>query len=153
MSSLCGFTASVLLLCLCSSPIPSLAQTPKNPASLDSAWQPLLQRLVADGFEQTALETLFARMGPQSYTPAYMGLKITELYGVPGIGINRENSPPPIIPEGYTPPVNGTSVGSCLAFIQEHAAILADIEKKYGVQAPVILAILLVETGLGQDLG
>jgi membrane-bound lytic murein transglycosylase B len=130
-----------------------LAQTPKDPASLDPAWQPLLQRLVADGFEQTALETLFARMGPQSYTPAYMGLKITELYGVPGIGINREKSPPPIMPEGYTPPVNDTSVGSCLAFIQEHAATLADIEKKYGVQAPVILAILLVETGLGQDLG
>lgn len=82
-----------------------------------------------------------------------MGLKITELYGVPGIGINREKAPPPIMPEGYTPPVNDTTVGSCLAFIREHAATLADIEKKYGVQAPIILAILLVETGLGQDLG
>jgi len=163
MSGLCKkLTASILLFCLCSAPGLSMAQTPEDPpplsaedigTSLDPAWKPLIQRLAADGFEQTALETLFARLGPESYTPAYMGLKITELYGVPGIGINRKKAPPPVLPEGYTPPVSDNSVGACLALIQEHAATLADIKEKYGVQAPIILAILLVETGLGLDLG
>jgi len=64
----------------------------------------LIQRLTGDGFEQTILETLFMRLGPESYTPAYTALKITELYGVPGIGINREKAPSPVFPEGYSPP-------------------------------------------------
>jgi len=152
----------ILLFCLCFAPGLSMAQTPKEMptlaaenmgVTLDPAWKPLTRRLVADGFEQANMETLFARLGPNSYTPAYMSLKITELYSVPGIGINREKAPSPVLPKGYTPPVSNNSVGAVLALIHEHVATLADIEEKYSVQASIILAILLVETGLGLNLG
>lgn len=133
-----------------SAPCPSSSGPADAP---DPAWNPLIRRLAADGFDLQAVEDLFSRLGPESYSPAYMAAKITELYGVPGIGIRREHAPLPRPPAGYAPPIPDNTVGSCLVFIKEQAAALADIERKYGVPAPVIIAVLLIETGLGQDLG
>lgn len=130
-----------------------LADLPASPDLPDPAWLPLIRRLAADGFDANTMADLFTRLGSGSYTPAYMGAKITELYGTPGIGINRDKVPSPKIPPGYTPPVSDISVGSCLAFLKEYESVLTDIRVKHGVSAPVILAVLLIETGLGQDLG
>ena len=124
-----------------------------TPASLDPAWASLVQRLEGDGFDLAATEQIFSRLGPESYSPAYMGAKILELYGIPGIGINREKAPEPALPDSYEPPVPDVTVGSCLNFIKRHENTLAEIEKKHGVQASAILAVLLIETSLGQDLG
>ena len=125
----------------------------RHAAGLDPAWQALITRLVNDGFDKEEMEAIFGRLGPASYSPAFMAAKITELYGIPGIGINRDTAPAPTHPEGYTPPVADITVGSCLEFIKEHKATLEAIEKAHGVHAPTILAVLLIETSLGQDLG
>ena len=127
--------------------------TGRQTAGLDPSWQALIARLANDGFDQAEMETIFSRLGPESYSPAFMAAKITELYGIPGIGINRDTATAPAPPEGYTPPVTDTTVGSCLDFIKEHKATFDAIEKTHGVPAPTILAVLLIETGLGQDLG
>ncbi len=120
---------------------------------LDLAWRPLIDRLVIDGFDREKMEALFISLGPRSYSPAYMATKITELYGVGGIGINRENGAAPAMPEDYEQPVSDVTVGSCMEFMKKYAFDLAAIEDKHGVPARVIIAILLVETGLGLDLG
>lgn len=121
--------------------------------ALDPAWKPLIDRLVEDGFDRAKMEGLFAGLGPQSYSPAYMATKITELYGVGGIGINRAAGAVPELPENYEQPVSDVTVGSCMEFIKKYAFDLAAIEDKHGVPARVIIAVLLVETGLGLDLG
>ena len=120
---------------------------------LDPAWRPLIDRLASDGFEREKMEALFISLGPRSYSPAYMAAKITELYGVGGIGINRENGAAPVMPENYEQPVSDVTVGSCMEFMKKYAVDLAAIEDEHGVPARVIIAILLVETGLGLDLG
>jgi membrane-bound lytic murein transglycosylase B len=130
-----------------------LAAGAPSPVAPDPAWMALIDRLEADGFDRRELETVFAGLGPRSYSPAYMANKIAELYGVGGIGINREGSVPPALPENYEQPLSDATVGSCLAFIAQYAFDLADIEDRYGVPARVIIAILLVETNLGLDLG
>ena len=121
--------------------------------ALDSAWRPLIDRLAADGFDREKMETLFTSLGPQSYSPAYMAAKITELYGVGGIGINRSSGAVPEMPEDYEQPLSDVTIGSCMEVIKKHAEDLAAIEDRHGVPARVIIAVLLVETGLGLDLG
>lgn len=121
--------------------------------ALDAAWKPLISRLADDGFDPEKMEALFTSLGPQSYSPAYMAAKITELYGVGGIGINRASGAVPELPEDYEQPLSDVTVGSCLELMKKYADDLAAIENRYGVPARVIVAILLVETGLGLDLG
>jgi membrane-bound lytic murein transglycosylase B len=112
-----------------------------------------MERLAADGFNRGELAKLFARLGPNSYSPAYMAAKITELYGVAGIGIRRDNAPSPETPQDFLPPVDDVTVRSCLKFLQEHADELNQAEKRHGVPPSVILAVLVIETRLGLDLG
>ncbi len=140
----------LFFLALCS--LPAHAQQQAAP-SLDPAWMPLIERLAEDGFDRAATERSFSSLGPTSYSPAFMAAKVLELHGVPGIGIRRDNVPEPLLPEGYAPPTPDITVGSCLDFITRHKKLLEDIHNKHGVRAPAILAVLLIETGLGQDLG
>lgn len=121
--------------------------------ALDSAWLPLIERLESDGFDGRTLRRAFARLGPDSYTPAFMGLKVGELHGVFGIGIRRTALTTPLPPPGYSPPVKDTSLGSVLAFMKCHADTLAAVTKLYGVEAESIMGILLMETALGLTLG
>ncbi len=120
---------------------------------LDPAWVPLIERLAADGFDKAATRRLFARLGPESFTPAYMAAKITELHGVGGIGIRREDQLAPILPENRPTPPERLNIGACKALIATYADVFKDIKAKHGVPASEIVAILLVETGLGGDLG
>ena len=122
-------------------------------ASVDPAWAPLLARLEADGMERTDLDTLFARLGPESWTPAFMAAKVTELYGVKGITVSVEESLRPQLPEGYETPLSSVTAKDYREFIQTYAAELKDIRQRFGVPAPVLVGLLLVETGLGSNLG
>jgi membrane-bound lytic murein transglycosylase B len=119
----------------------------------DPAFSSLIARLHADGFPLEQTRALFARLGPNAYTPAYMGLKILELSGVSGIGVSRETGPDPELPEGAPLPLSELNVGVCLEFAAKYEQSLAEIEKKHGVHRSVILGILLVETALGKNMG
>ncbi|MDR2488310.1 MAG: lytic murein transglycosylase [Desulfovibrio sp.] len=127
--------------------------TPNATPALDHAWHSLLERLEADGFERKQMEKLFISLGSRSYSPAYMAAKISELYGVGGIGINRAGNATPEPPENYEQPLSDVTIGSCMEFIKKYAFDLAAIEDRYGVPTRVIIAVLLVETNLGLDLG
>lgn len=131
------------------SSLPSLP----NPEVLDPAWEPLIARLVADGFELSEMQLLFAGLGKNSFSPAFMAAKVRELYGVNGIGINQRPESTPVLPDNYVQPLTDFTLGSCIAFMKQHAKTLAAIEKKHGVPANVIIGLLLIETGLGRDLG
>ncbi|MDR3176647.1 MAG: lytic murein transglycosylase [Desulfovibrio sp.] len=119
----------------------------------DPAFSPLIARLHADGFPLEETRALFARLGPNAYTPAYMGLKMLELSGVSGIGVSRETGPDPELPEGAPLPLSDLNVGACLEFAAKYEDSLVEIEKNHGVHRSVILGILLVETALGKNLG
>jgi membrane-bound lytic murein transglycosylase B len=123
-----------------------------DPSRLDPAWEPLVKRLVADGLDRERVWAIFASLGPKSYTPAYMAAKVRELYGVRGVGIKRTGNGP-MTPVDYQQPLSDVTLGSCLAFMKRYAPVLQDIERKHGVPARSILGLLLVETGLGTDLG
>ena len=120
---------------------------------LDPAWAPLIERLAADGFDKTAMQKLFARLGSSSFTPGYMAAKILELYGVPGIGIKRDGQLAPVWPADRPLPPEHLNIGACKALVAANADTFKDIQEKYGVPPADIIAILLVETGLGGDLG
>ncbi len=123
------------------------------PAGLDPIWDPLISRLAKDGFGQAAMQKLYARLGPDSFSSGYMAAKILELYGVPGVGIKREGQAAPELPAHRPIPPERLDIGACRAMVAAHAAAFKDIQERYGVPPSDILAILLVETGLGGDLG
>ncbi len=130
---------------------PQNTQTSKE--GYDPAWESLITRLTGDGFDKEEVQSAFARLGLSAYSPAFMAAKILELHGVGGIGIHRDNATDPNLPEGYVQPVPDTTLGNCKAFITEYSSSFGDIQKKYGVSPSIIVAILLVETNLGHDLG
>lgn len=121
--------------------------------ALDPDWQPLIERLERDGFDGLTMRRAFARLGPGSYTPAFMAMKVGELHGVFGIGIRRTALTTPAPPPGYCPPVTDPTVGSALAFMERNADALSAIADAYGVDAETIMGILLMETALGLTLG
>jgi membrane-bound lytic murein transglycosylase B len=122
------------------------------PNSLDPAWEPLLDRLEKEGFPRGDMEELFRRLGPSSYSPAFMAAKIAELYGLGGVPIDTW-ADSPVAPAGFEQPVSDVTVGEYRKFTARYAEELKDIQKKHGVPGTVATAILLVETGLGTDLG
>lgn len=144
-------------------PVPVGADAPSGPApdpgdspavpGLDPAWLPLLVRLEADGFSRPDMEALFARLGPSSWSPAFMAAKVTELTGIMGVGVNLSEDAQPEIPEDYEQPVAAVTVGEYRTFLEKYAEDLKIIKQRYGVPANVLTAILLVETGLGSNLG
>lgn len=125
----------------------------KVPAGLDPVWKPLLDALEKDGFDRKDTEAAFAKLGAKSYTPAFMAAKVAEIYGVPGMGINRENVPAPKLPKSYKIPVKAVTAGACVDFMKKQKKVLADIEKRHGVKPSTILSVLLVETRMGTSLG
>lgn len=122
------------------------------PEKTDPAWIPLIERLEREGFAREELLDLFSSLGEKSYTPAFMAAKITELYGVGGIGI-KQDADAPQLPEGYEQPISDITVGEYKTFKDKYAAELKNILDTHGVPANVVVALLLVETGLGSDLG
>ena len=120
---------------------------------LDPAFHALIDRLVEDGFKRAEMVALFASLGPKAFSPQFMAAKVAELHGVGARGINSRYKPGEFSPAGYQRPVNATTYAAILDLIETHAAAFEDIKKRYGVPANVIIGILLVETGLGANLG
>ena len=121
--------------------------------NLDNNWQPIITQLVAEGFNEAELLILFSRLGNKAYSPAYMAAKVTELHGIYGVGLPKNEEDEAIIPEGYEQPLSTITAGECRTFLQTYDAALKDIQKNHGVPANIILGILLIETGLGTNLG
>ena len=120
---------------------------------LDPVFHALIDRLVADGFIREDMVSLFSALGPKAFSPQYMAAKVAELHGVGARGVSPRYRPGEFAPAGYERPVTSTTYAAILDFINTHAEAFADIQKRYGVPANVVIGILLVETGLGANLG
>ncbi len=123
-------------------------------SEMDEVWQPLVESLVQDGFDAQATSELFASQGVE-FDPGVMGRKMKLLY-------EREFDPPRDEPEPEEPRqrltiydihLTAEKIADIIVFKWEHKDLLAQIEEDYGVEGDVIVAILVVETKLGEYLG
>lgn len=115
----------------------------------DSRWNPLKDRLVADGFDREYVDTVFSAVSLE-FDSKVMARKMGAL-------LKRRQSPPAKVrkrdegfDERYVGPV---LLAGAYAFLRENYPLLQDIDKEYGVRPTVLVALLLVETRLGFTLG
>ncbi len=121
------------------------------PASSAADWSPLITRLAADGFNEQALQELFARPQAQ-FEPGAMGGKLESLL---------RNRLPLSEPPGPSSAKNGVMnsllkdpiLAKARSFLIENRPILETIHALYGVPKEIVVSILLIETRLGEYLG
>jgi membrane-bound lytic murein transglycosylase B len=113
-------------------------------------WQPLAERLVADGFNEQAIRSLFSR--PEvKFEPTVMAGKINGL-------IRNQTSGPRVfgplehndVYRGFT---NARVIAGARSYMKDNKAILEEAKTSYSVPGEVIVSILLVETRLGRSTG
>ena len=105
---------------------------PKN----GNPFQALQKKLIQDGFNSDKIKRLYSR--PQVFFEAD-GVTILFTYSEAKVD--------------YDQFANNWSIDKAKKYMQEHHEDLKRIEKAYGVDSRVITAILLVETGLGKNVG
>ncbi|WP_300800635.1 lytic murein transglycosylase [uncultured Desulfovibrio sp.] len=128
-------------------PLPSATPVHGRPAAI---WEPLLQRLAADGISGPQVTALFAAL-PAEATQSPMGRKMKELYrrrflpAPPSSGKPRQ--------QYYKGVVTEANARTCADFIKANAAAFDEAQRRYGVPRHVAVALLFVETRLGRVLG
>jgi membrane-bound lytic murein transglycosylase B len=113
-------------------PPPAGASTQKN----GDKFQALQKKLIQDGFNSQKIKRLYSR--PQVF------------YETDGVTILFTYSEAKV---DYDQFANNWSIDRAKKYMQTHHEDLNRIEKDYGVDSRVITAILLVETGLGTNVG
>lgn len=124
---------------------------------MDPHFGPLLERLAADGVPEAELQRLFS--DPDAlFDPDSMGKKMRVLYRrkyVPATpapqtdASGRKREKIPLHAPHLTPEV----LERLAVFRTEHAEVLKAASRRYSVPESLILAILIVETKLGDFLG
>lgn len=99
-------------------------------------FQALQKKLIQDGFNSEKIKRLYSR--PQVFFEAD-GVTILFTYSEAKVD--------------YDQFANNWSIDKAKKYMQQHQEDLKRIEKAYGVDSRVITAILLVETGLGKNVG
>ncbi|MCC8194498.1 MAG: lytic murein transglycosylase, partial [Deltaproteobacteria bacterium] len=117
-------------------------------------WMPLVRRLNKDGIEMAYLRSMFGRMG-DAYSYAPMGNKVVELFKYKYVPRPPRKTPVEKsgTPSVYKSMVKPESVAKCKAYLEQHAAAFAGMEKEYGVPKEIVASLLMVETRLGTYLG
>ncbi len=118
------------------------------PANAD--WRPLTERLVADGFNEQTLQTLFSRPEVR-FEPTVMAGKISVL-------VKRHEEGPSV-----SGPLSHNSVYRSFlrhrvivrarSYLLENKRTLKEVSAGYGVPGEIVVSIILVETGLGRNTG
>ncbi len=142
---------TLLLCCLL-----AFAAVPARAAEQASSlsWEPIIARLGADGFAAVEVRALFEKLDKPPL-PVFMGQKLIELYGKNGKGSLAMPEPEAaaFAPPDYTRIAGGMSVAAGRNHMNRNANFFAGLYKQYGVPAPFIIAVMMVETGLGAELG
>jgi membrane-bound lytic murein transglycosylase B len=113
-------------------------------------WSPLIDRLVADGFDETAIRTLFSR--PEArFEPSAMITKLEELIK----RADKKQSGPlsynsNVVHKGY---LKEKVITRARSYLRENTLLLENISSRYCVPKEIVVSILLVETRLGDFLG
>jgi membrane-bound lytic murein transglycosylase B len=126
--------------------VPLLTALVLSPCWAFADWSPLIDRLVADGFDETAVRALFSR-AEVTFEPSAMSNKLKEL-------IEKLAR----LPSGnakvvYTRFLKEDVITQAHSYLQENTELLENINNKYCVPKEIIVSILLVETLLGDIVG
>jgi membrane-bound lytic murein transglycosylase B len=126
--------------------VPLLTALVLSPCWVFADWSPLIDRLVADGFDETTVQALFSR-AEVTFEPSAMSNKLKELIE------ELERLPsdnPKVVYKGFLKESVTTQAHS---YLQENSELLENINNKYCVPKEIIVSILLVETFLGDIVG
>jgi membrane-bound lytic murein transglycosylase B len=113
-------------------------------------WTPLIDRLVADKFDEQTVRTLFAQPGVK-FDADIMSCKLKELIR------NRSKRTDDLyarkIRTAYARFLRPEAIDDAHSYAQKNSAALEKIARTYCVPKEIVVSILLVETELGQNLG
>ena len=113
-------------------------------------WSPLIGRLVADGFDESAVRALFSRPEVR-FEPGAMSTKLEEL--VRNVW-RKPAGPPSYNPKAvYKGFLMEKVITRARSYLRENAEFLEKISSEYHVPKEIIVSILLVETRLGDFMG
>ncbi|RPJ04053.1 MAG: lytic murein transglycosylase [Deltaproteobacteria bacterium] len=127
-----------------------LASSLLLPCMASAEWSPLIERLVADGFDEPTIRALFSR--PEvKFEPGVMTRKLEELIK---IGSRKPAGLPPYNPKAiYKDFLREKIITRGRSYLRENMGLLEGITKTYCVPKEIVVSILLVETRLGDFLG
>jgi membrane-bound lytic murein transglycosylase B len=115
-----------------------------------AGWEPLIERLAADRFDDQAIRELFARPEVQ-FDPNIMSHKISSLIR------NRFSKPLPYktgnFKNIYGCYMKPEVIAGARVYLQENKDILERVKTEYRVPGEILVSILLVETRLGEYVG
>ena len=113
-------------------------------------WSPLIGRLVADGFDESAIRFLFSRPDVR-FDPIAMSSKIEELIK---FASKKPGGPPSYNSKAvYKGFLKERVITRALSYLRENIDLLEKISSEYCVPKEIVVSILLVETRLGDFLG
>lgn len=117
-----------------------------SPCWVFADWSPVIDRLVADGFDETTLRILFSRT-EVTFEPSPMSSKLKELME------NAARLPSDNPKAVYQCYLKENVIAQAHAYLRENTELLENISNQYGVPMEIIISILLVETRLGDSVG
>ncbi len=126
--------------------LPVLTALILSPCRVFADWSPVIDRLVADGFDETTVRILFSR-AEVTFEPSPMSSKLKELMEkVPRLPSDN----PKVVYSCY---LKENVIAQAHSYLQENTELLENINHKYCVPKEIIVSILLVETHLGDSVG
>lgn len=120
------------------------------PSPVSADWTPLIERLVADKFDEQTVRRLFAQPGVK-FDPGVMSYKLKEL-------IKKQDKKPDAAyarkyRAAYARFLRPEVIAGARSFAQKNDVTLQKITNDYCVPKEIVVSILLVETELGKNLG
>jgi membrane-bound lytic murein transglycosylase B len=121
-----------------------------SPTYAYADWTPLIERLVADKFDEQVIRKIFDQPGV-NFDPDIMSCKLKELinkrYKKQDAGSARK------IKVAYARFLRPEVIAEAQSYLQRNRETLQGIAENYCVPKEIVVSILLVETELGQHLG
>src|SRR4030042_735029 len=117
-----------------------------SPCWVFADWSPVIDRLLADGFDEPTVRILFSR-AEVTFEPSAMSSKLKELIE------KVEKLPsdnPKVFYEGF---LKENVITQAHSYLQKNTELLENINNKYCVPKEIVVSILLVETHLGDIVG
>jgi membrane-bound lytic murein transglycosylase B len=120
------------------------------PQAASASWSSLIDRLVADGFDEQGIRYLFSR--PEvNFEPGGMSSKLEALiknqFRKPGEAFLYQSK------GVYKGALKQKMISQARSYLQENKDLLESVSRRYCVPKEIIVSILLVESRLGEFLG
>ncbi|WP_284690576.1 lytic murein transglycosylase [Salidesulfovibrio onnuriiensis] len=121
----------------------------KGFCAVAESWEPLMKRLVQDGFSDSYVRSVFER-AHLDFDAGVMARKIDVLLDTK---LSSSSSSAPVEPKVMERYLNPILLAGAYASLRENHDVLKRIERETGVPGSVVIAVYLVETKLGRTIG